>query len=89
MVNESTIKRLQAVNVGLDTMLEQARNARIALRIKEEEHNCGAEDLITLRTAANALLHQLDIGSFVDGNGHSAKMLKAVHDLMRVLAVTR
>lgn len=36
--------------------------------------------------ATNALLHQIDIGDFVDSNGHSAKMLKPVHDLMRLLS---
>ena len=59
---------------------------RSALRIKSEEHTCCAEDLMALRAAANALLHQIDIGDFVDSNGHSAKMLKATHDLMRMLA---
>lgn len=39
-----------------------------------------------LRDAVNALLHQIDIGDFVDSHGHSAKMLKPVHDLMRLLA---
>jgi hypothetical protein len=34
--------------------------------------------------AVNALLHQIDIGDFVDGHGHAAKMLKPVHDLMRL-----
>jgi len=38
-----------------------------------------------LRTAANALLHQIDIGDFMDSHGHSAKMLKATHDLMALL----
>ena len=36
-------------------------------------------------TAANALLHQIDIGTFFDEHGHSAKMLKATHDLMKSL----
>ena len=39
-----------------------------------------------LRGAVNALLHQIEIGDFVDSNGHSAKMLKPVHDLMRLLS---
>ncbi len=39
-----------------------------------------------LRDAANALLHQIDIGDFVDPHGHSATMLMATHDLMRVLS---
>ena len=39
-----------------------------------------------LRGAVNALLHQIDIGDFVDSNGHSAKMLKPVHDLMRLMS---
>jgi hypothetical protein len=39
-----------------------------------------------LREAVNALLHQIDIGDFFDSNGHSAKMLKPVHDLMAMLA---
>ena len=38
------------------------------------------------RAAINALLHQIDIGDFVDSNGHSAKMLKPVHDLLRLMA---
>ena len=38
-----------------------------------------------LRAAANALLHQIDIGDFVDSHGHSAKMLKATNDLMALL----
>jgi hypothetical protein len=32
-----------------------------ALRIKSEEHKCCVEDLIELRAAANALLHQIDM----------------------------
>ena len=63
-------------------------SCKIALRIRTEEHDCCAEDLIALRTAANALLHQIDIGDFVDSNGHSAKMLKPVHDLMKLLGKT-
>jgi hypothetical protein len=43
------------------------------------------EELERLHTAANELLHQIDIGDFVDSHGHSAKMLKPVHDLMRLL----
>lgn len=39
-----------------------------------------------LEKAARALLHQIDIGDFVDSNGHDAKMLKAVHDLRAALA---
>lgn len=39
-----------------------------------------------LRDAVNTLLHQIDIGDFVDSNGHSAKMLKPVHDLMRLMS---
>lgn len=35
--------------------------------------------------AANALIHQIDIGDFVDSHGHNAKMLKAVHDLLGLL----
>lgn len=61
------------------------KRADIALRIKTEEHDRCAEDLIALRAAANALLHQIDINDFTDSNGHAAKMLKATHDLMRVL----
>ena len=38
-----------------------------------------------LREAVNALLHQVDIGDFVDSHGHSAKMLKATHDLMALM----
>lgn len=38
-----------------------------------------------LLEAINALLHQIDIGDFVDGHGHNAKMLKPVHDLMMLL----
>ena len=43
------------------------------------------KQLVMLRDAANALLHQIDIGDFVDSNGHSAKMLKATHDLMGLM----
>lgn len=39
--------------------------------------------LAALKHAASALLHQIDIGDFVDSHGHSAKMLKPVHDLLR------
>lgn len=61
------------------------KRSDIALRIKAEEHDCCAEDLTALRAATNALLHQIDIGDFVDSHGHSAKMLKPAHDLMRTL----
>lgn len=67
------------------TVMSDQTSHDMAMRIKAEEHNCCAEDLIALRAAANALLHQIDIGDFVDSNGHSAKMLKATHDLMRAL----
>ena len=39
-----------------------------------------------LADATNALLHQIDIGDFVDSHGHSAKMLQPVHKLMTLLA---
>jgi hypothetical protein len=42
-------------------------------------------EIRALRAAANALLHQIDIGDFTDSHGHSAKMLKATHDLMALL----
>jgi hypothetical protein len=32
----------------------------------------------------DALLHQIDIGDFMDSHGHSAKMLSAVRDLMKL-----
>ena len=38
-----------------------------------------------LREATNALLHQIDISDFTDSHGHDARMLKPVHDLMRML----
>ena len=44
-----------------------------------------AERLDALESTANALLHQIDIGDFVDSNGHSAKMLKPVWDLMKLM----
>lgn len=40
-----------------------------------------------LRDLTNALLRQIDIGTFVDDHGHSAKMLKATHDAMKFLAL--
>ena len=43
------------------------------------------EDLIKLRCAANALLHQIYIGDFTDSIGHDARMLKATNDLMQAL----
>lgn len=36
-----------------------------------------------LRSLSNELLHQIDINDFTDSHGHSAKMLKAVHDVMK------
>lgn len=39
-----------------------------------------------LNDAVNQLLHQIGIGDFTDSNGHSAKMLKPVHDLTRMLS---
>ncbi len=36
-----------------------------------------------LHSLSNELLHQIDINDFTDSHGHSAKMLKAVHDLMK------
>lgn len=39
-----------------------------------------------LNDAVNQLLHQIAIGDFTDSNGHSAKMLKPVHDLTRMLS---
>ena len=46
---------------------------------------CARIERDKLRTAVNALLHQIDIGDFVDSHGHSAKMLKATHDLMALM----
>jgi len=64
---------------------DENKNLKIALKIKTEEHDCCADDLRSLAAGTNALLHQIDIGDFVDRNGHSLKMFKAVHDLMRLL----
>ena len=64
---------------------DENKNLKIALKIKTEEHDCCAEDLRVLATAANNLLHQIDIGDFEDSHGHAVKMLKATHDLMRLL----
>ena len=41
---------------------------------------------MSVREAAMALLHQIDIGDFVDSHGHEAKMLRAVHVLRAALA---
>ena len=64
---------------------DENKNLKIALKIKTEEHDCCAEDLRALAAGTNALLHQIDIGDFADSNGHTLKMFKAVHDLMRLL----
>lgn len=77
-----TVQAAQSCTSHYSRLLDQSV---IALRIKTEEHDCCAEDLFVLRTFVNALLHQIDIGDFVDSNGHSAKMLKPVHDLMKLL----
>lgn len=55
-------------------------------RRAEEENTKLKKEVERLRATANALLHQIDIGDFVDSHGHNAKMLKAVHDLMRALS---
>jgi hypothetical protein len=73
----------------LEDAFREKELAHIALRIKTEEHDCCADDLRVLATGTNALLHQIDIGDFVDSNGHSAKMLKPVHDLMKLLSTER
>lgn len=52
---------------------------------KADEAADAIEDLISLCAKSNALLHQIDIGDFTDSHGHSAKMLKATHDLKRKL----
>lgn len=70
-----------------ETPEETIHNLRIICRCKQEEGERCAEDMLELKTATNALLHQIDIGDFVDSNGHSAKMLKPVHDLMRLLEI--
>ena len=44
-----------------------------------------AERIDDLESVANTLLHQIDIGDFVDSNGHSAKMLKPVWDMMKIM----
>ena len=64
---------------------DENKNLKIALKIKTEEHDCCADDLRALAAGTNALLQQIDIGDFVDSNGHTLKMFKAVHDLMRLL----
>ena len=38
-----------------------------------------------LMVSANALVHQIYIGDFVDSHGHSAKMLSAAIDLKNLL----
>lgn len=58
----------------------EAENAKLRAELERRE----VPD--ALRDSVNALLHQIDIGDFVDSQGHSAKMLKPVHDLMRMLA---
>jgi len=57
--------------------MEQERLSKIALKIKTEEHDCCAEDLIELKAAANALLDQIDRNDFADSNGHDLKAKKA------------
>src|ERR1700720_4494515 len=47
-------------------LLEEHAVKNHHLKIKFEEHDCCAEDLLALKTAANALLNQIDIGDFVD-----------------------
>ena len=64
---------------------DENRKLKIALKIKEEEHTCCADDRRVIAASTNSLLHQIDIGDFMDSNGHSAKMLKATRDLMRLL----
>jgi len=67
-------------------LLEEDAIKNHELKIKYEERDRCAEDLRVLAANTNALLHQIDLGDFVDSNGHSAKMLKPVHDLMRLLS---
>ena len=52
----------------------------------ERDIDAAVEAVDALRAAANELLHQIDISDFTDSHGHSAKMLKAVHDLMLLLS---
>jgi len=44
-----------------------------------------ADRIDKMESATNALLDQIDRGDFVDSNGHSAKMLKAVLDLIKLM----
>jgi len=60
------------------------RDAAAILR-KMAEEVTAEQKLRKLTGLANALLQQIDINDFVDSHGHSAKMLKPVHDLMRAL----
>ena len=67
--------------LALQASIESLREA-----IKREEAQTVEPVAADVVAAVNALLHQIDIGDFVDGHGHSAKMLKPVHDLMKLLS---
>lgn len=59
--------------------------AAVLSRIAELERELAAAQARekVLHSLSNELLHQIDINDFTDSHGHSAKMLKAVHDLMK------
>ncbi len=72
---------LQETKIG---ELDAGRYADMA-RITELERELAAAQARekVLRSLSNELLHQIDINDFTDSHGHSAKMLKAVHDVMK------
>ena len=49
------------------------------------KHKQWAAENKVLMVSANALVHQIYIGDFVDSHGHSAKMLSAAIDLKNLL----
>ena len=67
--------RIDKIESATNALLDQYRGALID----------AADRIDKMESATNALLDQIDRGDFVDSNGHSAKMLKAVLDLIKLM----
>lgn len=89
-----SLDKLSTPNRHTITQLYADENIAMAVKIHSAIHVLETIEALTsereeMRNASNALLHQIDIGDFMDSHGHSAKMLSAVHDLMKLTGASK
>ena len=82
-VTELQFKEVLAVNAELRAEVEKLKQDSRNYLHEVEQLKAQRDELTKL---LNELLHQIDINDFMDSNGHTAKMLRAVHDGMEALS---